>query len=477
MSDLKVLTSEGAEIVLDETVIEEFKLKLGCVLLTQQDDDYEEVRKVWNGMIDKRPALIVRCTGVADVIDSVNFARTHSLLLSIRGGGHNVAGSAVCDGGLTIDLSLMKGIRVDPTNRLAQAQGGATWGDLDRETQAFGLATPGGVVTTTGIAGLTLGGGLGWIRRKYGLSCDNLKSVDIITANGEFRTASETENSDLFWGVRGGGGNFGVVTSFEFHLHPVGPEVMLAATMYPVENAREIIQAWREFCANSSDDVSSVAIFWSVPSNPMFPEDAQGKRVAIIAALYAGSADKGEQVLQPLRELATPLIDMSGKMPYTAVQSMFDPFFPKQEQLYYFKSTDLDNLDDKLIDAIIPRAVDPPSPKSLVDIWHYGGAMSRIGIDKTPFAGREKPFLLNIVSVWDNPQDSDNIIAWTREYLASIRPFTSGGLYVNFSGFGEEGEDLVRETYGTNYDRLVEVKNKYDPTNLFRVNQNIKPSL
>ena len=477
MPNIKALRNDGIETVLEETAIEDFKAKLRGVLLTQNDAGYDEARQVWNGMIDKRPALIARCRGVADVIDSVNFARTHSLLLSVRGGGHNVAGSAVCDGGLTIDLSLMKGIRVDPNNRVAHAQGGVTWGELDRETQAFGLATPGGVVTTTGIAGLTLGGGLGWLRRKYGLSCDNLKSADIVTAGGELLTASETENSDLFWGIRGGGGNFGVVTSFEFRLHPVGPIVMLAATMYPIENARQVLQRWRQYCAEAPDEITTVAIIWTVPSHPMFPEDARGKRVVITAGLYAGSADEGEQVVQPLREFAKPLIDLSGKMPYTVVQAMFDPFFPKQEQLYYFKSLDLDNLDDEIIDAIIPAASNPPSQKSLVDIWHYGGAISRVGVEETPFAGREKPFLMNVVSVWDDSKESDGVIAWARELRESIRPFTSGGLYVNFSGFGEEGNDLVRETYGPNYNRLVELKNKYDPTNLFRVNQNILPSI
>lgn len=371
----------------------------------------------------------------------------------------------------------MKGIRVDPSGRTAHAQGGATWGDLDRETQAFGLATPGGVVTTTGIAGLTLGGGLGWLRGKYGLSCDNLKSVDIVTAGGKFLTVSENENADLFWAIRGGGGNFGVVTSFEFKLHPVGPIVMLAATMYPVEDAEQVLSGWRDYMKSSPDELSSVAIFWSVPSYPNFPAEIHGKRVFITAALYCGPADAGEQVVKPLRELASPVLDMSGQMPYTVVQGMFDPFFPKQEQLYYFKSLNLDKLDDEIINAIIAAVSDPPSSKTLVDIWHYGGAMSRIGVTDTAFAGRDKPFLLNVVSVWDDPDHSERNITWSRELLASMRPFTSGGLYVNFSGFGEEGANLVRETYGPNYERLVKIKNSYDPENLFRMNQNIKPAV
>jgi hypothetical protein len=477
MYDLQVTTNVGGEAALDEAAVEEFKASLRGELLTSGDEGYDEARLIWNGMHDKRPALIARCTGVADVIDTVNFARTHNLLLAVRGGGHNVAGSASCDGGVMLDLSLMNGVRVDPEARIAYAQGGATWGDVDRDTQAFGLATPGGVVSTTGIAGLTLGGGLGWLRRKHGLSIDNLLSVDIVTANGQFHTASETKNADLFWGIRGGGGNFGVVTQFEYRLHPVGPIVMLCAPWYAAETAGEVLPAWRDFMATAPEELSSNVLFWTVPPVPDFPEEAHGQRVIIPAAVYIGPVEEGERVVQPLRELGTPLLDLSGPIPWTAVQSAFDPFFPKGEQLYYFKSRYLNGLDDETMDTIISRAVKPPAPMILVVIWHYGGAMSRVGPGETAFVGRDAPYLFSVDSVWNDPQQSEEVITWSRDYLATMEPYSPGGLYINFAGLGEEGEALVRAAYGSNYDRLVALKNKYDPSNLFRLNQNIKPAV
>lgn len=455
--------------------IDEFKAHFRGDVLLPGDAGYDEVRQVWNGMIDRRPGLIVRCTGVADVIDSVNFARTHNLLVAVRGGGHNVAGNAVCDGGLMIDLSLMKAVHVDPKRRTARAQGGATWGDIDRETQVFGLATPGGVVSTTGIAGLTLGGGLGHLRRKCGLSCDNLLSVDIVTADGQFRTASQTENADLFWAVRGGGGNFGIVTSFEFRLHSVGPMVMLCATMYPLAKAKDILRTWREFTTTAPDELSSIAQIWSVPQAPDFPEDTRGKPVVIAAGVYAGPVNEGEQLVQPLRELDTPVLDLSGPMPFTAVQSAFDPFFPKGEHLNYWKSIYLNDLNDEVIDAILVHAGNRPSPRTLVNHWHMGGTVGRVGSEDTAFGDRSAPFLLEISSSWSDPQDSERNVTWTREFWSAMRPFSSGGLYLNFQGLAEQGEDPVRAAYGANYERLVALKTKYDPTNLFRLNQNIRP--
>ncbi|MSP12415.1 MAG: FAD-binding oxidoreductase [Chloroflexi bacterium] len=339
----------------DALAVQTFAAGLRGELIRPGDQSYDAVRQIWNGLHDKRPSLIARCSGVADVIDAVNFARTHNLLVAVRGGGHNVAGSASCDGGIMIDLSLMRGVRVDPEARTVQAQGGATWGDVDRETQVFGLATPGGNVSTTGIGGLTLGGGLGHLRRKYGLSIDNLLSVDIVTADGQFHTASATKNAELFWGIRGGGGNFGVVTSFEFRLHPVGPIVTRCAPWYPAEMAKEVLTAWRDFMATAPEELSSHIIFWTVPVHPNFPAAAHGRHVIIISALYSGSAEEGARVIQPLRELGTPLLDLSGAKPYTMVQSGFDPFFPKGELLYYFKSRYLNNLNDETIDAILPR--------------------------------------------------------------------------------------------------------------------------
>src|SRR5688572_6468884 len=477
MHDLKVTTKMATLANLSGAAVEEFKSGFRGQVLGADDEDYDNVRIIWNGMHDKRPALIVRCTGVADVIDAVNFSRKNNLLVAVRGGGHNVAGSASCDGGIMIDLSLMKGIRVNQKACTVHAQGGATWGDLDRETQVFGLAAPGGVVSTTGIGGLTLGGGLGWLRRKHGLSIDNLLSVDIVTADGKFYTASESENADLFWGVRGGGGNFGVVTSFEFRLHPVGPMVTLCAPWYPVEMAEKLLPAWREFMNTAPEELSSNALFWTVPPAPHFPVETHGKRVIIFAAVYVGALEEGERITKPLRELATPLIDLSGPIPWTTAQSAFDPFFPKKVQLYYFKSRYINNLSKEAIDTIIPLASNPPAPRVFIAIWHYGGAMSRKSKDETAFTGRDAPFLLSVDAIWNDPRDTNNVVAYSRNFLDVLEPYSTGGMYVNFAGLGEESEALVKSAYGPNYEKLVALKNKYDPTNLFRLNQNIKPTV
>jgi FAD/FMN-containing dehydrogenase len=436
------------------------------------DPEYDSVREIQNGLIDRRPALIARCTGAADVIAAVNFARDHELLLSVRGGGHNVAGNAVCDDGLMLDLSLMRGVFVDPGKRIAQVQGGATWADLDRETQVFGLAAPGGVVSTTGVAGLTLRGGMGHLRGKYGLSLDNLRAVDIVTADGQLRHASAEENADLFWAVRGAGSNFGVITSFEFQLHPVGPTVMLCATLYALNDAPAVLRQWRDFVATVPDEFTPLAVFWSVPEG--FPPELVGKPIVIIAGVYAGSVAEGERLVQPLRELATPLLDMSGPMPFTAVQSAFDPFFPKG-LLQYWKSTYVNELTDELIDALCKLAAERPSSKTTMDIWPQTGAAKRGGAEETAF-GQRHPFMVAFESSWTNPADNAVNIAWARDACASMRHFASRGIYLNFPGFGEEKEDAVRAAYGTNYSRLQRLKAGYDPTNLFRMNFNIQPS-
>lgn len=477
MSELQVITLSGGEAVIEETAVEEFRTNLRGDLVTADSVDYDEVRVIWNGMHDKRPALIARCTGVADVIDAVNFARTNNLLTSIRGGGHNVGGTSSNDGGIMIDLSQMTAVFVDPKAKTARVQGGATLGDVDRETQVFGLATPHGVVSTTGVAGLTLGGGLSHLRRKYGLAIDNLLSVDIVTSDGQIRTASEDENSDLFWGVRGGGGNFGVVTSFEFRLHPVGPMVTLCAPWYPVENAKEILKAWSAFMDDAPEEVSSNAMFWTIPAAPGFPEEHHGKRALLLAAVHCGPLDEGERITQPLRELGTPMADLSGQVPYVGVQSAFDPFFPKGQRYYYFKSRYLNGLNDDTIDALLPGAINPADPSVLIAIWHYGGAMQRVNNSETAFMGREAAFLYSVDCIWDDPAKNDEVVAYARNQLAEMEPYSPGGLYVNFAGLGEEGNALVRSAYGANYNRLVALKDKYDPTNLFRINQNVKPSV
>ncbi|WP_319481522.1 FAD-binding oxidoreductase [uncultured Draconibacterium sp.] len=473
---MEIITKSGNKTNIDQQLIDDFSTSLGGTLVTAPDSNYDEVRQIWNGMHDKKPALIAQCSGVADVVASVNFARVNDILFSVRGGGHNVGGSASNDGGLMIDLSQMKGIRVDLEKKTVYAQGGVTIADLDRETQVFGLVAPSGVVSTTGIAGLTLGGGYGWLRKKYGLSIDNLVSVDVVTADGQFITACEKQNSDLFWAVRGGGGNFGVVTSFQYQLHPVGPMVSLCAPFYPAEEAPELLPAWQAFMDESPDEISSSAMFWTIPPVPDFPEEVHGRRVLILAAVHCGDVEKGGNMLQPLRELSTPLVDLSTPLPWTALQTMFDPFFPKGEQLYYFKSRYINRIDTNTIDAIVPKASNPPQPMVLIAIWHIGGAVSRIKDDATPFSGRQSNYLFSIDAIWADAAANDEVISYARNFLDDLNDFSPGGLYVNFAGLGEEGVDLVKSAYGKNYERLSVIKKKYDPNNLFRINQNIKPA-
>jgi FAD/FMN-containing dehydrogenase len=462
---------------LDASAIAALVGSLRGQLIQPGDAAYDDARSVRNGLIDRRPALIARCSGVADVVAAVHFARERGLLLSIRGGGHNVAGNAVNDGGLVVDLSTMRGVWIDAERRTVRVQGGATWGDVDRETQLFGLATPGGVVSTTGVAGLTLHGGFGWLRRKHGYSVDNLLAVEIVTADGRARIASETENPDLFWAVRGSGSNFGVVTAFEFRLHPIGPVVAFAAPFYPAEEAAGLLPRWRDFMAAAPDEISSQALFWGVPAVDAFPVELHGRSVFILVAAYAGEAAEGERMMRPLRELATPQLDLSGTMPYATLQTAFDPFFPKG-RLYYWKSLYLDRLDDKVVSAITGYAANRPSPDALMALWHLGGgAASRVPAEATAFGSREAPFMLSFDTTWTDPADTERNIAWTRAAWADMRRFGGGGLYLNFAGFGEEKEALVRAGFGANYDRLATLKAKYDPCNLFRMNQNIAPAV
>jgi FAD/FMN-containing dehydrogenase len=466
------MTAPQVDSQLTDEAIGALRGNLRGTLIGPGDPAYAEARTVMNGLIDRKPALIVRCSGVADVIAAVTFARENGLLLSVRGGGHNVAGNAVNDGGLVIDLSGMRGVYVDPRARTAQVQGGATWADLDRETQVFGLAAPGGVVSTTGVGGLTLHGGMGHLRRKHGLSIDNLRSVQIVTADGQLRTASATENSDLFWAVRGAGSNFGVVTSFEFQLHPVGPVVYLSAPMYRLEDGPAVLPKWRDFIATAPDDLTQLAVFWSVPEG--FPPELVGTPIVILAGVYAGPIDEGERITQPLRELATPLLDLSGPMPYAAVQSAFDPFFPKG-LLQYWKSTYVEDLSNELFNTLCRLSAERPSPRTTMDIWPQAGAASRVPAHATAF-GQRRPFMVAFESSWTDPNETDANIAWAREAHASMKQFSSAGIYLNFPGFGEEREELVKSAYGENYSRLAQLKATYDPTNLFRMNQNIIPA-
>lgn len=470
---LQVLTIDNSTTTIADETLAAFRQSFAGPILFANDVSYDDVRAIWNKMYDRKPAMIARCTGVADVIDAINFARNNRLLFTVRGGGHHVAGFSVQDDALMIDLSLMKGIHVDPQRRTVRAQPGVILAELDRETQAFGLATPMGVVSETGIAGLTLGGGIGYLRRKYGLACDNLISTDMVTVDGQFLHLSAEENSDLFWAIRGGGGNFGIVTSFEYKLHPVGPIVMSATTFYAFDDAKQVLKGWRDLMKDTPDEVTSTALFWSIPALPMLPESMWGMPVIGVGAVYAGDSNEGERLLQPLRQLATPVLDMSGQMPYTMVQKSFDPFFPKGAHLYYNKSTDLKSLDDEVLDAIIAGAASKPTPLSVLPLWLYGGAINRVPLSETAFRGRDVPVLYSLDLVWDDPADSERNMQWARDYVKSLQRYSNGGLYTNFASDPE----AAAAAFGANHKRLVEIKNKYDPQNFFRMNQNIKPTV
>lgn len=456
----------SSDTALAEETVAAFKTTLRGALLRPGDDGYEAARTIWNAMIDKRPALIVRCIGVADVIQAVNFARTHDLLVAVRGGGHNVAGNAVCDGGLMIDLSPMQSVHVDPVRRTARAEPGVTWREFDHETQAFGLATTGGVIPTTGVAGLTLGGGIGWLMGSYGLSCDNLVSVDVVTADGRLLQASATENPDLFWGVRGGGGNFGVVTSFEYQLHAVG-QVLGGMVIHPVESARDVLKFYREFTRTAPDALTSMAVCLTSP---------EGAPVVALLACYNGPLAEGEKVLQPLRAFGPPVADHIGPMAYTALQSMLEAGFPSGLQNYW-KSNFLQGLSDDAIAVMVDGFAQMPAPTSALVIEHISGAVSRVGEDATAFTHRQAPYNLLIVGIWPDLADNDTNIHWVRQTWDAMQPFSSGAVYVNYLGqAADEGAERIKEAYGVaKYERLLTLKKQYDPTNLFRLNQNINP--
>ena len=460
--------------ILDPVAIDELAGSLRGEAIRPGDRAYDEARRVWNGMIDRRPALVVRCQGVADVVACVRFAADHHLTPAVRGGGHNVAGFGTCDGGLVIDLSAMRGVRVDPHRRTARAEGGATWGDLDRETQHFGLAAPGGIVSTTGIAGLTLGGGQGWLRRTHGMTCDNLVSADVVTSDGRVLVASETENADLFWALRGGGGNFGVVTSFDYRLHPVGPLVAFAGPVYPMEQSARVMAGFRYFVAGAPDEVNASATSWTIPAVPGFPEAVHGRAVLILGALYAGPPAEGEARLMPLRLIAEPILDLSATLPYTALQQIFDPFFPRGELRYYWKSLYLAGLGDEVVEEIRSWVERRPSALSMASVWALGGALGQVDPNATAAGERHAPFLLEILANWAEPEESERNVAWARGFFAAMERFGTGKANLNFPGLGEDPR-FVRAAFGRNYGRLAALKQKYDPTNLFRLNQNIDP--
>ncbi|MFL5761410.1 MAG: FAD-binding oxidoreductase [Thermomicrobiales bacterium] len=461
-------TTSTALPVLDPTAVAALSTGLRGPVVRPGDDGYDAARHVWNGMIDKRPAVIARCAGVADVLAAVAFARDHDLLLAVRGGGHNIAGTGVCDAGLVLDLSPMKGIRVDPGARAVRAEGGVLWQELDSETQAFGLATTGGFISTTGIAGLTLGGGFGWLMRAHGLACDNLISADVVTADGRLVVASAEENPDLFWGLRGGGGNFGVVTSFAYRLHEVGPEVLAGPLFHPLEAARDGLRFLRDATPTMADALSCAAALLTSP---------EGVPMLGLVPAYIGPIAEGEAAVQPLRAFGSPLADLVAPLPYRTLQQMFDPAFPSGRRSYW-KSSFLRGLDDAAIDIMVEHFARVPSPHSAVFLEQFGGAVSRVGSDETAFSHRTAPFNLIVIAGWDDPaQDAANI-AWARDLWMAMQPFAAGGVYVNYLGDArDEGAGRVRDAYGAaKYDRLTALKATYDPTNLFRVNQNIAPA-
>ena len=435
--------------------------------------DYDRRRAVWNAMVDRRPAAIVRPCSTSDVVGAVRIAAEEGCLLAVRGGGHNVAGFGTCDGGLVIDLSPLRGIRVDPAKRTVRAQAGVTWGDLDRETQAFGLAVPGGVVSTTGIAGLTLGGGQGWLRRTYGMTCDSLLSADVITSGGEFVTASDTERADLFWALRGGGGNFGIVTDFEYRLHPVGPLVTHAAATYPVEAAAAVLSGFRDYVETAPDAVNASATFWTVPSMALFPERIHGRSVIAVDAVYVGDGQRGQRVLHAIRTFADPLRDVSEPRAYTSVQQMFDVFFPKYALRYCWKGLYLDRLCDSVISWLADAFSCKASPLSMLVVWAQGGALARVGRADTAVGSRNSPFLVEILANWKESERSDENIAWARAVFEDLHLGSPGKPNFNFPGVGEDMKPFVTAAFAEQFDRLVRVKRKYDPANVFRVNQNI----
>src|SRR5262245_44870074 len=465
MPDLQIATTDGGGKMLEDATIQAFRAELRGPLLSAGHASYDDTRKVWNGMIDRRPALIARCAGVADVVAAVRFACTHKLLVSVRGGGHNTPGIAVCEGGLMIDLAGMRSVRVDPAHKTARAEGGTTWSEFDRETQTFGLATTGGAISHTGIGGLTLGGGLGWLGGKYGLACDNLLSADLITAEGAMVTASAEENSELFWGLRGGGGNFGIVTSFEYRVHPVGP-VLAGPVLYPFAKAQGAMELYRDFLTSVPDEVNTIAALMHSPG---------GDPLAAIMPCCNGDLEAGAKVLQPLRSFGPPVADLIAPTPYCKVQTFFDESFARGRR-YYFKTNFTQSISDKAITTLLELFKAAPSKLSILYFQQLGNAVNRVGVTETAFSHRDALCEWGCDAVWLDPAEDAANIRWVREVFEAMRPFTSVSGYVNHIGLeAEEGSDRIKAAFGANYDRLVALKNKYDPTNLFRHNQNIKP--
>jgi FAD/FMN-containing dehydrogenase len=466
-------TADARDII-GEATLGELEATLRGHLVRPADPDYDQARAIWNAAHDRRPALIIRCAGTADIVRAVEFARSEGLQVAVRGGAHSIAGFSTSDGGVVIDTSPMKGIRVDPAGRRAVAQPGLTWSDFDHETQAFGLAVTGGLVSSTGIAGFTLGGGIGWLLRKYGLTCDNLLSADVVTADGQLVTASEHEHPELFWALRGGGGNFGVVTSLEYRLHPVGPLVFAGPVFYAAADAAEVLRGWRDLTATMPDELTTLANILVAPPVPFLPEAVHGQMVVGILGVYAGSVEDGAKAAQPLRTLAEPLADLMGPMPYAAMQSLLDPLWQAGAQ-NYFTGVMLDQLTDESIDTLLAQHAAGRAPVHELHLHHGGGAMSRAPASGTAFAHRNAAYVLNIIARSPEREGFEQHVDWARATHKAMDPWSTGGGYVNFTS--EPGQDKVQASYPPDtHARLVAVKDRYDPTNLFRLNQNIRPS-
>jgi hypothetical protein len=465
--------ADVAELKLDEAAIRKLEASFRGELVRPVDPGYDAHRRVWNGSIDRYPALIARCAGVADVRAAVEFAKDSGLPVAVRGGGHSFPGLSVCDGGVVIDLGSMKGIRVDPQTRKARVQAGVLWGELDHETQAFGLATTGGIVTHTGVAGLTLGGGIGWLQRKHGLTIDNLLAEDVVTADGELVTASPRENADLYWGLRGGGGNFGIVTEFEFRLHPVGPLVVAGPIFWPIDESPRLLRFYRDWIADAPDELMTIVIHRKAPALPFVPSELHGQLIAGVACCYAGPVDEGEMVVRPLKEFATPVLDLCVPKRYVDHQAMFDPSFPHGWR-YYVRACDVAELTDEVIDITVEHSMRIESPLTSFPIWQQGGAVARVGEDETAFNGRDAGHTFNIAVATETAQGFDAEREWSRTFWSALEPHHTS-VYVNF--LMDEGEERIRQAYGpAKYDRLKGLKRRYDPDNLFRLNQNIPPA-
>lgn len=470
---VNVRNMAGTDVPVAQEALDALRASLRGAVIEPGSPGYDTARTIWNAMIDRRPGLIVQAAGAADVVRTIQFVRDHQLLLAVRGGGHNIAGNAVCDGGLMLDLSLMRSVRVDPQRRTAVVEAGCTLGDFDHDAQVFGLATPVGINSTTGIAGLTLGGGFGWLTRKHGLTVDNLLGADVVTADGTLVHASASSQPDLFWAIRGGGGNFGVVTSFEFQLHPIGPQVLSGLIVHPFADARNVLRFYRDFAAHTPDEVVPWVVIRKAPPLPFLPPEVHSTEVVVIAVFYAGDMKAGERALEPLRRFGHPIADVVGPHPYTGWQQAFDPLLTPGARNYW-KSHNFTRIEDGLIDTVLDYAGRLPSPDCEIFFGQLGGAASRVKPEATAYSMRDAEFVMNVHGRWARADQDERCIRWSRELSADTARFATGGVYINFITADEA--DRVQAAYGVNYQRLITIKNKYDPANVFRMNHNIQPA-